>query len=75
MTTLTNAIYIGYTEIDKPAQFKVATKTRIVNGVEVVEFYNYHAVKNGDEFSCGVTYDIEIIDGYATVICEKNGLI
>ena len=68
MTTLTNAIFIGYTDIDKPAQFKVATKTIVIGGVEHVLFYDFYDVKNADDFSCGVSYDIKIADGIATVI-------
>lgn len=59
------ATFAGYTEIDKPAQFKVPAKTRIINGVEVVEFYNWFDVKNGGDFVAGNEYDIEIIGGYA----------
>lgn len=47
------AIFVGYTAIDKPAQFKVPTKTRIIGGVEVVEFYKWFDVKNGDDFVAG----------------------
>ena len=68
MTTLTNAIFVGYTEIDKPAQFKAPAKTRMIGGVEIVEFYDFYDVRNGDDFSCGVAYDIDITDGHATVV-------
>ena len=59
------ATFIGYTEIDKPAQFKIPAKTRVIAGVEVVEFYNFVDVKNADDFVAGVDYDVEIIGGYA----------
>jgi len=59
------AIFVGFTEIDKPAQFKVPAKTRIIGGVEVVEFYKWIEVKNGDDFVAGSEYEIEVIEGYA----------
>lgn len=68
MTTLTNAIFTGYTEIDKPAQFKVAAKTRVIGGVEYVEFYDFYDVKNADDFACGVAYNIEITNGHAVEV-------
>ena len=59
------ATFVGYTEVDKPAQFKAPTKTRMIGGVEVVEFYKWFDVKNGDDFVAGSEYEIEIIEGYA----------
>ena len=59
------AIFTGFTEIDKPAQFKIPAKTRVICGAEVVEFYNFVDVKNADDFIAGQEYNVEIIEGYA----------
>jgi hypothetical protein len=62
------ALFEGYTEVNKPAQFKVPAKTRVIGGVEVVEFYNWIDVNNGDDFIAGNEYNIEVVDGHAVVL-------
>lgn len=65
------AEFIGYTEIDKPAQFRVAAQTKNIFGVgEVVTAYKFFDVKNGDDFYVGEYYDIEIIEGYAMEVVK-----
>ena len=60
------AEFIGYTEVDKPAQFRVPSKYIEIKGVgKVVAFYDLYDVKNGDDFVAGEEYEIEIIEGYA----------
>lgn len=62
------ATFQGFTEIDKPASFKIPAKTRIIGGVEVAEFYNYVEIKNADDFIAGNDYDVEIVGGYAVAL-------
>lgn len=62
------ATFQGFTEVDKPATFKIPTKTRIIAGVEVVEFYKYVEIKNADDFIAGNDYEIEIIGNYAMAL-------
>ena len=60
------AEFIGYTELDKPAQFRVPSKYIEIKGAgKVVALYNLYDVKNGDDFVVGDEYEIEIIEGYA----------